>query len=275
MPDLRSSGAFADKNSGGGLFRGNYIASSGNPNTKTPGVPIDIVSQRDWSIFRQDFQRVEEIDDWVGTEIGTSGTFAITAGAPNGILNLSSTTANEGYGSFQFSSSGVANQGAFITAAANRIVCYEVRVAIDDVDDADWFIGIGEVDTTFISLAGALLANGADNHVGFHHLIADSGVPTLSSSGTALANVDSTQLGSGINRFGSTVSFTIADTTFHKYGIRIVGTAGIEFYIDDILVHVRTSGTVFDTAMTPTFCMIANGSAVDMDIDYVMVATTR
>ena len=284
MTDIRRDGAYGSKDSGGGLFRGGYLGSGINATsgadtvqqpTKTPGVPIDAVSRRETMVYFNDFLRIEDIADYVLTEIGTVTDGAIIPAVPNGVLRLTHDTANEGHGSVQFTNSGVANMGAFMTPAAGRIICFETRVSITDVSDGDWFIGFGEIDTTFISLAGALLANGADNHVGFHHLVADAGVPTLSSAGVALANVQSTQLGAGLNYSGNTVSATVSDATYHKYGIRVVGTTSIEFYLDDKLVHVRTSDNAFAEPMTPTFGNIANGTEQAMDIDYVLVTTTR
>jgi len=273
MPDLRSSGIFADKNSGGGAFRSASKTTTNTGGTgfisHVPGVPIDIVSRRDVAVYFTDFFETADATAFTATEIGTADDAAVIAAEPNGVYRASHDTANEGWGSIQQA------QSALMTAAAGRIITFEASVSITDVSDGDWFIGIGEVDTTFLSNAGALLANGADNHIGFHHLVADAGVPTLSSAGVAVANVQSTQLGSGTDHNGSTISATVSDATFHKYGIRLVGVDEIEFYFDDKLVHVRTSDDDFAEPMAITFANIANGTEQAMDIDYVFASSTR
>jgi hypothetical protein len=273
MPDLKSSGIYADTRSGGGAFRSAAKTTTNTGGTgfvePAPGVPMDIISHRDVAVYWTDFFETADATAFTATEIGTADDAAVVAAEPNGVYRASHDTANEGWGSIQQA------QSALMTAAAGRIITFEARVSITDVSDGDWYIGIGEVDTTFLSNAGAILANGGDNHIGFHHIVADAGVPTLSSAGVAVANVQSTQLGSGVDHNGSTVSFTLSDATFHKYAIRLVGLDLIEFYIDDKLVHVRTSDDDFAEPMAITFANVANGTEQAMDIDYVFASSTR
>jgi hypothetical protein len=276
--DIRSSGIFGDTKSGGGLFRGLLAvnATAGGANTKVAGTPGDAIARRQTGVMFHDFIDNNDIIQYVVTNI-TSGTAVTSANSVNGAMLLTAATNNQGLGSVQFDDASVDNAAAFITPAANRVIVFEASVAINDVSQCDWFVGLGEVDTTFLTSAGALAANGADNHAGFHHLVADAGVPTLSSAGTALANVDSTQLGAGTNQAGHTLSGTMADATQHKLGVRIEGTSGVEFYLDDALVHTRTSSTIFDVTapMTPTFCLIGGLASADMTVDYCLVAQSR
>ena len=274
MPSINSSGIFADKKSGGGLFRGTTDFNSDNPNLVVPGTPIDLVSRRDVMVFWEDFHRIGASDDWAATEIGTCDNAAIVNNQPNGIYRATHDTANEGFGSIQPINAGAS--GSFLTPAADRVIVFEARVSITDVSNGDWFIGLGTGDTTFLSLAGALLATGGDNHAGFHHLVADAGVPTLSAAGGGLANVENIEYGAGTSPTGSTLSVpTLTDATFHKYGVRIEGTTRIEFYVDDRLVGIQELDNALAAVMTPTFSNIANGTEQAMDIDYVLCTQTR
>lgn len=268
MPNIRSTGIFADESLADGQFRGTL-----NGNVKVPGAVIEAIGRREGSAIFHDFIDNNDVDQYVVTNI-TSGTATVTAGSPNGLLRLTATTANQGLGSVQMADT--TGAVGHITAAASRVIIFEARCTLGaDLSVFDWYIGLGEVDTTFMLAGGALDPNGSDNHAGFHHIVANAGVPNLSSSGTAASNVQQTALGSGTNRTNRTVTASVTDATAHKFGIRIEGTNRIEFYLDDKLVHARTGTVAFDTAMTPTFTLIADGTARTMDVDYMLVTQTR
>jgi hypothetical protein len=276
MPDIRSSGIFADSKSGGGAFQGSKTAQTTQvPRTYTPGAPIDAISHREVGVVFHDFVSLDDIANYVVTN-DTSGTALTEAGSVNGAMILVADTVNQGLVAVQHTASTGAR--AHLTAAANRIICFEARVSMELPSQNDWFIGIGEIDSgpDFMAVTGAILANGADNHIGFHHIVANAGVPVLSSAGVAFANVQPTSLGSGVDYLGNTISVdAIADATTYKFGFRLVGTTAIEFYLDDELVHVRTSDDAFAEPMTPTICLIGGAADSDMTVDYIMTTQTR
>ncbi len=71
-------------------------------------------------------------------------------------------------------------------------------------------------------------------------------------------------------------TYALTDSTYYEFGAVIEATGTVQFFIDHIPVTARLGmNVVFNDAMTPTFAMIANGSAIDFDIDYVWVAQTR
>lgn len=259
--DIRSTGIFGDSRSANGLLQ---------------GVPSELVSQRDRAGAFWHFIKDEEIDSFTVTNI-TSGTAAILAASINGAMRLTATTQNQGLGSVQVAAS---SAGAFLTPAAARTtpgftdqpreIFFEVGVTLSDVDNFDWFIGLGEVDTTFMSNAGALLANGGDNHVGFHHVLADAGVPAYSYCGVAVANVARTAFTAG-----SEASATVSDATYTQLGLKIIGTSTVEFWVDGVIRHRQTIANALAEPLTPTFCLIADGDAETMDVDYLLVAQTR
>lgn len=226
-------------------------------------VPIDLLMRRDFSIYYTDFHNLES--EYVATNI-TSGTIDIVQDLECGFLRLDATTANQGLGSVQYtggdlSSEGVANPGS------GRTIMFEIGVQCNLWDDSDWFVGLAETDTTFMSAAGAPLANGGDNMIGFRHLEAGTGVPIPCYAGTAVANLTAPT---------TTYTSALAADSYHRFGARIEGTNRVRFWIDGSPVtDWVTMGTAFDDAMTPTFAMIANGTQVLFDVDYVLVCQQR
>jgi hypothetical protein len=219
-------------------------------------------------VLVNDFQAQFDEDDMVFTQLTGSGTGDLIADAPGGQYQIGSTTANQGCGSLQYTGAETAAEGLGVPTAS-RVIAFEARVNFNDVDDADWFVGLGETDTTFIEAAGTIAANGADNHIGFHHLIADAGIADLSYAGTAVANQgDATALG--------VAAAALSDDTWYRFGVRLEGTTDVQFFIDGIAVSaVTTSGTAFADGLVPTFGFISNGNAVTMNIDYFIMAATR
>jgi hypothetical protein len=236
-----------------------------------------MVSQRDIAYWQHDFIDSTDILQYEVNQVGGDGTAVTAASSPNGYMTIDSATQNAGP-VVQFDDNTVDNAAAFIAAAANRVIIWEARLSIDDIYTCDWFVGIGEVDTTFMSAAGAITANGGDNCAGFRYLLSGAtGIADMVNCGTALANIDITALGSGVDYGGRTLSSpTLAASTKISFGVRIEETNRVEFYINSQLVGVQTSTAAFDTAMTPTFCLMNDdGVGSTMLVDYVMVAQTR
>ena len=239
--------------SGGGMFE---------------DAPIDALKGRSPSLYYKDFLDVNDFvsgTNWTVTNI-TSGTAAIGA-ETNGNIRLAATTDNQGLGSVQHGAA--ASTARTLVPAASTICIFEARVAHSNWSEGDWFIGVGEYDTTFMGADGALTANGGDNHAGFHHQVADDTSFNLSVAGTALAN---TQNPTGLG----TAAGALTDDQYYRFGFRINGVGLIRFYIDDVPVSEWTSLTAdFAEPLTPTFCMIAEGAALTMDVDYVLASQTR
>jgi len=224
-------------------------------------------------VYFDDYQSDTEIANYVITNI-TSGTADIEETVVNGVLRLEATTANQGLGSVQYTDAN-AMSGGIATPATGRTIAAEFRVTCDDWDDCDWFVGIGEVDTTFMEAAGTLAANGADNCIGFHSLIADVGIPRLTACGTALANIQTSRTAGGITAIGAATA-ALTNSTQYRLGFRIEGTDRVRFYMDGSPVSDWVTLTAaFAEPMTITYCMVANGNAIDFEIDYAIVAATR
>ena len=247
-------------------FRGPLLGARDSENGLFADLPIEAVGKQTASLFHQDFHNSFDEDDWVVTDI-TSGTADIIQDVANGIYRLTATTANQGLGSVQWTNADAASEG-IATPLADRVIAMEARVACNDWSDCDWYVGLGETDTTFLSNAGAILANGGDNHIGFTHRATGDGTPIATFAGTAVANVENPTVSAGTT--------ALTDDAYYRFGVRIVNTDEVRFYINGAPITAWTTmGTAFDGGMTLTFGMIANGSAITLDVDYVTVAATR
>jgi hypothetical protein len=249
-------------------FEGPILGSDRSGGGLWDDLPIICSNVASAHVLINDFQTQFDEDDMVFTQLTGSGTGDIIADAPGGQYQIASETINQGCGSLQFTGAETAAEGLGVPTAG-RIIAFEARVKFSDVDNADWFVGLGETDTTFIEAAGTLAANGADNHIGFHHLLADAGIPDLSYAGTAVANIaDATRVGK--------ITAALSDATWYRFGVRLEGTTRMQWFLDGKACSpVTISGTAFADGLVPTFGFISNGSAVTMNIDYFVMAATR
>jgi hypothetical protein len=258
MPNIRSTGIFSDEGSGD-LFRGFYRAAT---KTKVPGTAIGSISGRGNIEVFEDFT-TGPVTKAIATEIGTVDDATIEAGTAGGGVYVSTHgTANEGHGSIQLASCGVA-------PAAGRVIACEISMSTTDITESDWFVGLGEVDTTFMAATGVLAVNGADNFVGYHSLDTTN-VINLSSAGVAMANRQDT-LFSAL----ASAPTVPGDLEVHLYGFRIEGLNKIEFYYDGVKVLSRISDDDFAEIMVPTWANLAGGAENRMEIDYVLYNATR
>jgi hypothetical protein len=228
-------------------------------------MPISALSRRAYVEYFEDFHRNTEAE-WTLTTL-TSGSQDILNATNIGVLRLTATTANQGIGCFQPGASDAAHAGAIATAGVDT--AFEVGLTCNDWADCDWAVGLGAVGTTFLSSAGVPVTTVADNAVFFHHLEAGSGVPLLKAAGAGVANIQT---------IPSTYTAALTNGTFFSFGIRISGRSLVRFYINQRPVSAWTS---MNTAMAdgefivPSFAMIANGNAINFDIDYVLTVTPR
>jgi len=238
--------------------------------------PMGTFSRRDWAVYWNDFLSIEDFGgstgvtgdgtagDWTVTGIGTQtvGPVAIRADIVNGVLGLvPDATDNEGY-QIQFTASG--SPGELWVPASGRTIAFEARVTAGDWDGQDFFIGLAESSASFFAATGAITS---DNMVGFHHQIADSGLIECVHTGTADANETDV---------GDANSAIFTNSAFHRFGFRITGTTGVEYYLDDVLVRRATMANAFDDGMCITFANVGSGASTDaLDIDYVVVSQIR
>lgn len=274
MADIRSSGVFADKTSGGGLFRGTYLASS---KTKIPGLPINYVSSREWQVDFEDWGGVavvatyDDLDPWTVTNIGTvTSEPLLMQDGGHSLLNIAGDAVNEGH------AVQLANERVF--PLDGRVIVFEARIGATDWTDIDFFVGLSEFDANIIAITGVLATDRA-NCAGFHNLasgadgLIDATFTGGSGTDVVLGNVVEEAFTDSTVSAGGTVNF-------HNVGIRIEDTDKIEFYVDGQLRQtalMSVDGEAFDDAMSPILAAVSGaGGATDfLYIDYVMTAQTR
>jgi len=265
MPNSRSSGIFGDRKSGGGLFA---------------GVPLDIVSKREGCYQMWDFLTVGEIAAFSATDVGTAvaETLTIRFDGKYGVLDLDAgTSANTGSsvttavandaGEFVVPTAAVAATSSAAAIPASEIV-YETRISFDNVDGYDWFVGLGDRNVPILTAAGAITT--LQDWAGFHHQLSNPGVYNLTvnaANGTAQTTA--------ITAANKNANKTLADSTYVKLGIRITGTQGVEFFIDDTLVHAVTTTAGYAQGLQPHLAVVSNGSATQVDTDYIILGQNR
>ena len=227
---------------------------------------MSLVARRDQLVYFNDFLEVDDFGtgDWTETDIGTVtvGSALQLTDVVGGQLSLvPDATDNEGQHIQYTAATGA---GEFLVPEAGRTIVFEARVKAGDWDGQDYFIGIAETSATLLSAAGAL---DSDNCVGFLHQIADAGIISCVYAGTAAANETDA---------GDANAAVFTNDEFHTFGVRVVGTDRVWFYVDGIEVQSATMGTAFDDGMCISFGNVGSGALTDsLDIDFVYVAQTR
>ncbi len=253
----------------------------------------DLVSRRNrWSYF-DDFIRADDFTsaDWTATQIAANGAVAIQP-QHGGVMRVTSGAVdNDGEGSVQLDFIGPAFPSAADTpdGLTNRIIAFGARAAISNWSTSTWYIGMGAVDTTFVLATSLIAAVGGDNCVGFHHTaeaVTQGGIVSgaggegndvrLVSAGTAVANMQGTLL-SAAQVPRAVPADAAVDGVMHEFGIRIIGTNMVEFYLNGVLRHRRQMNVAFAAVgQTITFAHTCTGGAdTNLDIDYVWIAGTR
>ncbi len=179
------------------------------------------------------------------TEVGTA-TQAI-ADEHGGILLLTNSAADNDATTLQLGNSVDGTTGETLLPAAGKFIYLETRLKKSDATQADWLFGATVIDTTPLSEAAGYFFQKDDGD---------------------------TQVDLWVNG-STTLNIATDDTSYHIYGIKIVGVSQVEFWIDNVLkATLPFTGTA--TEVRPTF-HIQDGEAVakTMSIDYLMVAATR
>jgi hypothetical protein len=235
---------------------------------------MELINRRNYTTYFNDFIEIADFGaavtgsgtagDWTVTAIGTMtvGTAAITGDSESGLLTLTpDATDNEGY---HIQMTAADSAGELWTPATGRVISFEAYVTAGDWDGQDYFIGLAETSATLVGATGALTC---DNLVGFHHLIADVGLIQCVHTGTADANE---------TRVGTANPVIFTDSALHRFGVRVINTNRVEWFVDGQLVRRATMTVPFDDKMCISFGNVGSNAATDiLAIDYVTVSQTR
>lgn len=278
MADIRSNGIFGDKSSGGGLHRGLYrsVSSGNGVNVKEVGTPLSLLSETEvhyyWNDFKDTTNDFELTNYWEAGDVGTvtlnPSTYLIAHSGKGALELKADTTDGDGNGVSRTVSANALLQG--FTPTANKVITYECYVASSGWDANHWFVGLYEDvagSNSCVDTNGDMLAS--KEFCGFHYNDDDdtSGTATLLAAGANNTEVTTTQTNS--------ISAGV-DDTFRRFGFRINGTTGIEWYVDGTFVGSATLASAYTAPLYVVFASVNNSSADDtFQIDWVLVSQTR
>lgn len=264
-------------------------------------VPIDILSRTQRLGYFIDFIE-PTVNSGTGAMVSTTLTgvtsSAVLAAADNGIYQVvSDGTTAHGIGSLQFTGTTAAlyapsqdflnpSTSAALDGSTSRHIAFGCRMRISDFSNHDWFVGLAGIDTTLILGTGLLATTGADNFVGFHHVVhANSQGGLTGPDGNAVRYAAA---GGGVANYQAVLSTSTSatvpqalpadsavDNVFFEFGVRIRGTTFAEFYINRTLRHRMTLTNALAAKLVPSWGFIDNGAAVTSQIDYFWAMQTR
>jgi hypothetical protein len=192
-------------------------------------------------------------DSWTITEVGTS--LQKVLDERNGILSLISGGSENDGNNMQLGGSGDSETiGESFAPAAGKNLWFETRISGNDVDQNDIFVGLSVQDTAVVASLGQA-------YIGFYSVDESAALNFAS----AAASVASTSLG----------ITTLADATYIKLGFKVTSTDKVEAYINDVLTATITT-SIPTELMKLTFAhLTGEGSANELNIDYVAVCQDR
>jgi len=230
-------------------------------------------------VFFDDFRQAVVTTEAGWTAISDTGTTAVVADAPNGVIKMSSGSATENEGcSIQ------STEELFDISSGNEI-WFETRILLTDADQTDVFAGFT---TNFATNPEAVLT--ASDRIGF--TIVDESATIICNTERSDAITSKACTGSTVDGLLRNIPATVAvdavvagtdpdDVGWLKLGIHVYDTndsggGTAEFYVNDVLVCVNVTNIPDDEYLAVAL-MNLNGEATDnaMYVDYIWAAGTR
>lgn len=201
------------------------------------------------------FATTADAAEWLQT-VDNSGTVVITDAQPGGVITM-----NPGTGAADFIS--LQLNGESFAVRNNKKMWFTARFALDDADDAKWFIGLASTDVTG-STAGPII-DGTNDSIGFCNYVGSTAdIYYTIEDDTTATTTDST--------------YDLSDSTFVEVGFFLNGRSYIEMYVNGNRV-VKTATNIPDTnaAVTPTIevSSTTGTTATSMLVDYIGVVMER
>jgi hypothetical protein len=237
-------------------------------------VPIDIVARRLHFSYFNDFLTADEAAGMTATAIGAAagtGSGIRTGDFLHGEVLNNAGTANSTGQQLQLTAATITGEFLDLSNDAMDGVAFawEVRVKVDAVASGTLVIGMGEVDTTFVSTAGAITT---DNGLFFR--MADGGALTAHAERATNATVSGTLA-------------TMADDTYIRLGCRgrsadvssATANQFAQFYVNGRLATTAvdaTNGVIPNVGLCLSWAAV-NDAANDIDsmLDYFWVSIGR
>jgi hypothetical protein len=225
------------------------------------GDGIDVVRFED-DFVGVSFSATADTMPWLATLGGTSDAVAVIDDGPNGLLKITSGTADNEESSIQL------NGESFKLAMGKRVRFGVKNIKADDVSDLGFFAGLAITDT---SVFGSDSANAVTDYVGF---MAD-GSKLYAVAGKDAATAWSTKVDTGI---------ALADDTFiSDLSFEFDGEGKVTWYSGSTkLAEIKDTAatkTLYpdNEALTPTVSVqtLANGGSSNLTLDYLYAEQDR
>jgi hypothetical protein len=186
-------------------------------------------------------------DEWTVTE-ATAGT-QLLEDARNGILILTAGAGENQGNNLQLGGSGDGETvGESFAPVTGKNLWFECRVASNDADQNDFFVGLHNEDTSVIAGRGT-------DYIGFYTL---DGSANLNVQSAATSVVSS-----------ETAVATVADGTYLKLGFKVTGASKVDFYVNDVLEASITTNIPTALMKLTIAHLSGEGVANTLSIDYV------
>ncbi len=197
--------------------------------------------------------------DWIVTEALGNGSLIRIRNERNGILdfNAGTTSAVEDSG-IQIQSGHVSDNdnanGMQWAPLAGKNLWFEAKIAGDDVDQNDVFVGLHTSDNSIIASRGA-------DFIGFSVDDGDANLDVATSSSSSISTDPAVT--------------TMSDSTYAKIGFKVSGTDKVEFYVNDVLESTLSSNIPTNLLRLSIASMTGEAAANHLYVDYVVVCEDR
>jgi len=213
---------------------------------------------------------LDTTNDWTVVDVGTvTDNPIIQHGVARGILRSGGDASSDNEGA-SVSLAEAAVNGQACTPTAGGTCEIQFRVALQDGDDTDWFVGLCEDDTAAMMAAtGDMKAS--EEYVVVHYNVDDD---TAYTPTTVYAGADNTETAATAS---GTMAVT-ADDTYDRFTIKLVGDDEVFFYQNGAEVGLATVVSDFTAPLYPCFGHVSNDSDADLNyiyIDYIRMEQTR
>ena len=193
------------------------------------------------------FSPVADRGEWLVTLIDGGGdageVIAIRDNVTGGVLRLTANDADNDGISIQL------NGSAFKVADGSRML-FAIRVAVVDISETDWFVGLAAPDTAILS--------GVTESIGFR--CPDS-----------TGDIDYVVENASTETTGDTGS-DLADATFVELAFEVIGNSRVKFFVDGVF-KAAVSTNIPDTDDLSPVIEVRNDGAVaqSIDVDWIYV----
>lgn len=216
-----------------------------------------------YAIYENDFIRYPDYDatnEWELNAVG-AGSVALSNDVDFGILVLTTAAADNDYEQIQFSQANAA--GEWISLAANKALFFEVRIALEDADVGDAFVGLCITDTD-IHDTGTGIPEASD-YIGFAKDDGDAYWDFVSRMNTGVGNETE-----------QAAIATATDGTYVTLSFYVDGTSKAQCWIDGVKGPPITTNLPTDEQLCLTFIIQAgSGGAEVLSIDFVRAYRER